>query len=351
MRNEPTRGPFLRALAGERMDPPPIWLMRQAGRYLPEYQAVRGEAGGFLDLCFTPEMAAEVTLQPVRRFDLDAAILFADILLIPQALGVDLRFETGEGPRLDPMSSADDVQRLKPAEAVEEALAPICETVRLVRRDLPPEKALIGFAGAPWTVATYMVEGGSSRDFAATRRWAMADPDGFGRLIDRITEATILYLSAQIEAGVDAVQLFDSWAGALAHEELQSWVFAPARRIVDALAARHPDLPVIGFPREIGAALPDYATATGVSAVSIDSRTDLAWVAKTLPAGVTVQGNLDPHWLLIGGEVMRRQIARILDAAGSRPHIFNLGHGVIKETPPEHVADLVTAVRTHRRTG
>lgn len=345
MSGQDGQGALRRVLAGERVDPPPIWLMRQAGRYLPEYRAVREQAGGFLELCFTPALAAEVTLQPVRRFDLDAAILFADILLVPYALGVDLRFEAGEGPRLAPVRTAGEAARLRPAEAVDAALAPVCETVRAVRSALPPDKALIGFAGAPWTVATYMVEGGSSRDFLATRRWAMADPEGFGQLIERIGEATIRYLSAQIVAGADAVQLFDSWAGVLAAEQLEPWVFAPTRRIVAELRRRHPAIPVIGFPRGIGAGLSAYVRATGVDAVGLDSSLDLAWAATVVPQGVALQGNLDPLWLEIGGPAMRRQVPEIVAAAAGRPHIFNLGHGIGKETPAEHVAALVSAVR------
>ncbi len=344
-----TESPLLRALTGVRVDPPPIWLMRQAGRYLPEYRKVRAAAGGFLELCFDPGLAAEVTLQPVRRFDLDAAILFADILLVPLALGVDLRFETGEGPRLEPVRSAHDVARLKPAEAVDEALAPVCRTVAAVRAALPAEKALIGFAGAPWTVATYTVEGGSSRDFPTARRWAMADPAGFGSLIDRITEATIRYLVAQVAAGADAVQLFDSWAGALPAELLEPLVFAPARRIVDALRQQAPGTPVIGFPRGIGPAVCAYVRATGVDAIGLDSGVDLAWAAEALPPEVTVQGNLDPLWLELGGDALRREAARVVAAARGRPHIFNLGHGIGKETPAEHVAALVAEVRRGTR--
>lgn len=348
-RTEPSvPGPMLRVLRGARADPPPIWLMRQAGRYLPEYQEVRGKAGGFLELCFDPQRAAEVTLQPVRRFGLDAAILFADILLIPMALGVDLRFETGEGPRLAPVAQGDDIDALKPAEAVDEALSPIAETVRRVRSELAPDKALIGFAGAPWTVATYMVEGGTSRDFALTRYWAMQDPRTFGRIIDRITEATIRYLSAQIDAGADAVQIFDSWAGVLAAEQLQPWVYEPTRRIVSALSDRHPAVPIIGFPRHIGQAVPDYVRETGVDVVGLDSSSDLQRILETVPPEIVLQGNLDPLWLQIGGVAMRREIERILDQLAGRPHVFNLGHGVIKETPPHHVAELVAAIRSRR---
>ncbi|MGF1623666.1 MAG: uroporphyrinogen decarboxylase [Alphaproteobacteria bacterium] len=336
---------LVRVLRGERLDPPPVWLMRQAGRYLPEYRDVRARAGGFLELCFDPALAAEVTLQPVRRFDLDAAILFADILLVPMALGVELSFETGEGPRLTPLRDSDDVAALRPAEAVDAALAPVCATVARVRAALPAGTAVIGFAGAPWTVATYMVEGGSSRDFAATRRWAMADPAGFARIIDRVSESTIRYLSAQIAAGADAVQLFDSWAGALPAEQLEAWVHAPTRAIVAALKARHPQVPVIGFPRGIGAAVPDYVRFTGVDAVGLDSGLDLAWADRALPRGFPVQGNLDPLWLELGGPAMQREVARVLAAGAGRPHVFNLGHGIVKETPPEHVAALVAAVR------
>ena len=338
---------FMNVFDGSRCNPPPIWLMRQAGRYLPEYQAVRAKAGGFLDLCFNPDLAAEVTLQPVERFDLDAAILFADILLIPMGLGVDLSFEAGEGPKLSPIRHKSQIDALLPAVAVDDALAPIAETIRRVRERLPPTKALIGFAGAPWTVATYMVEGGSSRDFALTRRWAMSDPAGFSRLIDRITDATIRYLGAQIAAGVDAVQLFDSWAGALPAELLPDLCFEPARRIVCALREIHPNTPIIGFPRQIGPAVVDYASVTKVNAVGLDSSIDMRWAQSNLPDKAIIQGNLDPIWLEVGGSAMRQAAARILDSAGRRNHIFNLGHGIIKSTPPDHVAELVAYVRTH----
>ncbi len=338
----------MRVLGGARVDPPPIWLMRQAGRYLPEYRALRARAGSFLALCFDPALAAEVTLQPMGRFDLDAAILFADILLVPMALGVDLRFEEGEGPRLEPIRDADGVAGLLPAEAVDEALASISETVRMVRSTLAPDKALIGFAGAPWTVATYMVEGGSSRDFSIVRRWAMADPEGFQGLIDRVTAATIRYLSAQIEAGADVVQLFDSWAGALPADQLERWCIEPVRRIVEALRVVHPQVPIIGFPRQIGSAVLGYAAATGVDAVGLDSLVEMRLVADALPFHVAVQGNLDPQWLEIGGAAMRAAASRVLDGAAGRPHIFNLGHGVIKTTPPDHVAELVAHIRAYR---
>ena len=341
------QGCLMRVLGGAAQSPAPVWLMRQAGRYLPEYRAVRAQAGGFLDLCFNPDLAAEVTLQPIRRFDLDAAILFADILLIPMALGVDLRFETGEGPRLTPVTSDADLRAMLPAHAVDDTLAPVMETVRRVRGALAADKALIGFAGAPWTVATYMVEGGSSRDFGTARRWAMEDPSGFARLIERITESTIRYLRAQIDAGADVIQLFDSWASALPYDLLHALCFEPARQIVEAIQVSHPGTPIIGFPRQIGSAIPDYVTASGVDAVGIDSSVSMAWVMSHVPAKTVIQGNLDPVWLEIGGSAMCEAAGRILNAVNGRPHIFNLGHGVIKTTPPEHVAELVAYVRAH----
>lgn len=336
--------PMLQALAGETLNPPPMWLMRQAGRYLPEYRELRRKVGGFLEMCYTPEHAVEVTLQPIRRYGFDAAILFSDILVVPDALGQPLRFAEGEGPRLDPVRSVAEVERLGP-ERLHEHLAPVYETVRRLSKDLPPEVALIGFAGAPWTIATYMVEGGSSRDFATVREWGFRDPDGFGRLVDMVTAATIEYLDRQIESGAEAVQIFDSWAGVLSEDEFRRWAIGPVARIVAALRERHPSVPIIGFPRGAGVMYETYVRETKVNAVGLDSTVPLDWAAERLQPHATVQGNLDPLALLTGGAVMESAARRILQTLGKGPMIFNLGHGVIKETPPEHVARLVDIVR------
>ena len=339
--------PLLRVLAGETVFPPPIWLMRQAGRYLPEYRAVRAKARDFLDLCYSPERAAEVTLQPIRRYGFDAAILFSDILVVPHALGQGVRFVEGEGPKLDPVQDGSTAARLSldrllarrsPLEAVYEAVA-------AVRRALPPETALIGFAGAPWTVACYMVEGGMSRDFHAVKRWALGDPEGFVPLIDLVVDATIEHLSRQIAAGAEAVQLFDSHAGVLPDGAFERWAIDPAVRIVEALRRQHPGVPIIGFPRGAGTRYAAFVAEARVSAVSVDSALPAAWAARHLQPRAAVQGNLDPVYLLAGGDVLRRAAGEVLEALGKGPLIFNLGHGVIKETPPEHVADLVSRVR------
>jgi uroporphyrinogen decarboxylase len=337
----PTK-PLLRALAGERIAPAPIWLMRQAGRYLPEYRALRAKAGGFLDMCFTPEYAAEITLQPIRRFDFDAAILFSDILVIPWALGQPLRFEEGRGPVLDPIA-IDGIERLEGA-AVVERLAPVFETVRRVKAALPPHTALIGFAGAPWTVASYMIEGGGSKEFLNAKRWALGAPDSFQQLIDLLVESTIDYLSAQVEAGAEALQLFDSWAGVLSEPELERWSLAPLRRIVEEMKARHPDVPIILFPRGAGLGYARFAQECGADGLSLDTTMPLSFAAE-LQKKITVQGNLDPAALVTGGRALEEGVDRILEALGHGPFIFNLGHGVVPETPPEHVAALIERVR------
>ena len=336
--------PFLTVLSGHAVNPPPIWLMRQAGRYLPEYKALRTQAANFLDFCFRPELAVEATLQPIRRFGLDAAILFSDILTIPHALGQKVEFLDGEGPVLEPLRSADDVGRLRP-DGVTDRLAPVYQTVAGVAAALPNETALIGFAGAPWTVAAYMVEGHGSRDFLIAKGFGMAKPELFDRILDIITTATIAHLSAQIAAGAEAVQLFDSWAGVLAEREFRRWVIAPTTRIAAALADRHPDVPLIGFPRGAGGLLPDYARETGVSCVGLDTQVPLGWAMKALPPGLPVQGNLDPVALVTGGRALSDGIRTILDQVQGRPLIFNLGHGVPMTTPPDHVAELVRLVR------
>jgi uroporphyrinogen decarboxylase len=333
---------LLAVLRGERRDPVPMWLMRQAGRYLPEYRELRAAKGGFLAMVYDSEAAAEITLQPLKRFPLDAAILFSDILIVPFALGQNLSFVAGEGPRLTPPLAASDLDDLSPFPA---RLTPIYETVARVKAQLDPAKTLIGFAGSPWTVATYMVAGEGSRDQSAARQMAYLDPGRFGALIERIEAMTFDYLSGQIEAGADAVQLFDSWAGSLSPAQFEQWVIAPTARIVAALKERHPEVPVIGFPKGAGAKLAAYARETKVDAIGLDETIDPAWAAETLPPDLPVQGNLDPLALLAGGAALETAVGRILSSFAGRPHIFNLGHGIIKETPIAHVERLVELVR------
>jgi uroporphyrinogen decarboxylase len=337
--------PFLRALRGESLPVPPVWLMRQAGRYLPEYRATRAKAGSFLDLCHTPELAAEVTLQPIRRFGFDAAILFADILLVPQALGLELAFAEGEGPRLSTVTTAAGVARLKPAGAVHETLAPVYETVRLLAGELPRETALIGFAGAPWTVATYMIAGRGTSDQAPARRMMYADPEAFDALIERVTEATVGYLAAQVEAGAEAVMLFDSWAGALPGPAFERYAVKPARRIAAALRAARPGLPVIGFPRGAGAGYAGFAEATGVDAVALDAGVDPAWAARAVQPSACVQGNLDPLLLVVGGAALDRATRACVEAFAGGPHVFNLGHGITPDADPANVERMLRAIR------
>jgi len=330
--------PLLQALAGERLERPPWWLMRQAGRYLPEYRKLRAKARDFVEFCLTPELAAEATLQPVRRFGMDAAILFADILLVPLALGQKLGFGD-DGPLLEPIGDRKTVEGLN-IEAVGSWLEPVCETIRRCRVALPPETALIGFAGAPWTVATYMVEGGGSRDFLRVKSWAYRDPEGFQGLIDRLTEATIAYLGMQIAAGAETVQLFDSWAGVLPEDGFERWVIEPVRRITAAVQKRFPNVPVIGFPRGAGLLYERYAAESGVSALGIDTTVPLGFARDQLQKRLPVQGNLDPVLLMTGGDALERAVKDIKTALGNGPFVFNLGHGVLLQTPPENVAAL-----------
>jgi uroporphyrinogen decarboxylase len=347
----PARGPststgksdLLAVLSGERRDPAPMWMMRQAGRYLPEYRQLRADKGSFLDLVYDSDAAAEVTLQPLERFPrLDAAILFSDILIIPFAIGQNLTFVAGEGPRLTPPLVDSALDRLTPFPA---RLDPIYDTVAKVKARLDPAKALIGFAGSPWTVATYMVAGQGSRDQSETRRFAYADPGAFGAIVDRIEQMTVAYLSAQIDAGADAVQLFDSWAGSLSPRQFEQWVIAPTARIVAALKVRHPEVPVIGFPKGAGGKLAAYARETAVDALGLDETVDPAWAVEQLPEDLVVQGNLDPLALLAGGDAMSAAVRRILDALAGRPHIFNLGHGILQDTPIAHVEQLIALVK------
>jgi uroporphyrinogen decarboxylase len=316
--------------------------MRQAGRYLPEYRALRAAKGGFLELVFDAEAAAEVTLQPIRRFGFDGAILFSDILIVPYALGQDLRFEAGDGPRLAPPLVDAALAALA---AVPARLEPVYRTVEKVKSQLAAETTLLGFAGSPWTVATYMVAGQGSRDQAEARLKAYADPQGFAAIIAAIEAMTIDYLSGQIAAGVEAVQLFDSWAGSLSPAQFEAWVIAPTARIVAGLKARHPQVPVIGFPKGAGARLEAYARETGVDALGLDETIDPEWAARTLPENLPLQGNLDPLALLAGGAALESAVGRILSSLSGRPHIFNLGHGIVKETPIAHVEQLLALVR------
>ena len=335
--------PLLAVLKGEHRDPPPVWMMRQAGRYLPEYRQLREEKGSFLDLVYDNDAAVEVTLQPLKRFPgLDAAILFSDILIIPFAIGQNLSFVAGEGPRLTPPLASASLGELA---AFPARLDPIYETVRKVRQSLAQDKTLIGFAGAPWTVATYMIAGQGSRDQTEARRVAYSDPGQFSAIIERIEALTFDYLSGQIEAGAEVVQLFDSWAGSLAPAEFERWVIAPTGRLVERLKERHPDVPVIGFPKGAGGKLAAYATETKVSAVGLDETVDPVWANKALPKRLPVQGNLDPLALLAGGDAMKSAVSRILDAFADRPHIFNLGHGILQETPIAHVEELMVLVK------
>lgn len=322
---------------------PPIWLMRQAGRYLPEYRAVRSEAGSFLDLCFSPDLALEVTLQPLRRFRLDAAILFSDILVVPLALGQQVGFEEGKGPVLDPIREERDLDRLRLG-GLTDRLAPVYEAVGRIRKSLSPEQALIGFAGAPWTVVTYMVEGGTSRDHARTKAWAYGNPKSFRRLIDLVADATVEHLSAQVEAGAEVLQLFDTWAGALSYSGIQRWSLEPLRKIAGRLKERFPDVPVIVFPKGVGGGILDFAECAEFDAVSLDSSMGPR-LGRSVQARKAIQGNLDPYLLAAGGATMDAEIAGILESFGGGPHIFNLGHGIIPSTPPEHVAELVSRVR------
>ena len=336
--------PLLRVLNGEAVWPPPMWLMRQAGRYLPEYRELRGQAGDFISLCTTPALAAEVTLQPIRRYGFDAAILFSDILMLPWALGYGLAFKEGEGPVLPRLTNAQEVAALDPGRVMG-AVAPILETVGRTKAGLDDATALIGFAGSPFTVACYMVEGGGSKEFARIRGMAHGEPALFASLIDVLVDSTVEYLSGQIVAGADAVMLFDSWAGVLSPRLFALHVIEPTRRIVDAVRARHPGTPIIGFPRLAGVLVGAYAARTGVDAVALDTGAELSVAAGLVPAAVATQGNLDPLSVVAGGEAMAAEVRGVLDGARGRPHVFNLGHGIVPQTPPAHVAELVRQVR------
>jgi uroporphyrinogen decarboxylase len=336
--------PILRVLAGERLAKPPIWLMRQAGRYLPEYRAIRQTADSFLDLCFNPKLAAEITLQPVRRFGFDAAILFSDILVVPHALGQHVSFEAGEGPRLDALAGPGDWRRLND-EIDHGVLAPVYETIARVKEQLPKDVALLGFCGAPWTVATYMIAGRGSADQGTARLFAYRHPEAFGELIELLVASSISYLARQFEAGVDAVQIFDSWAGVLPRDEFQKWCIEPMARIVAGLRRQCPDAKIIGFPRGAGTELPGYLAAVPVDAVGLDWTIELGFARDQVQKLRPVQGNLDPLALLAGGAALDGAVASILQAFSDGPFIFNLGHGVLPETPVENVVRLVERVR------
>ena len=333
----------LRVLSGEAVWPPPVWLMRQAGRYLPEYRAMRAEAGDFLKLCLTPSLAADITLQPLRRFGMDAAILFSDLPIVSLGLGQALRYAEGEGPVLPPIRSATDLDALS-LDRVAEIVAPVWETVRRVAANIGPA-TLIGFSGAPFTVACYMVEGHGSRDFAAARLMAYRDPELFARLIDLIVAANLIYLRGQADAGAEVLMLFDSWAGMLPPGEFRRWVIEPTAQIAAAMRQSHPHVPLIGFPRLAGAMLGEYAIGAGVQGVAIDTAMNPAAAADMVPPGIALQGNLDPLALVAGGAPMHTATRKILDALRGRPHIFNLGHGIVPQTPPEHVGALVELIR------
>ena len=336
---------ILKALAGEVQDVPPIWMMRQAGRYLPEYRATRAEAGDFLSLCYNSDLATEVTLQPIRRYGFDAAILFADILLVPQALGADLWFVTGEGPRLSTITQDADFDKLKPVEDIHETLAPIYQTVRNLSRDLPSETTLIGFAGAPWTVATYMIGGRGTPDQGPAHALKAENRALFDKVIQRLTAATIEYLSAQIEAGAECVKLFDSWAGSLKGEDFDRYATAPAKEIIATLKARHPGIPIIAFPREAGEKYIRFHELTGADCVALDNSISPEWAAENVQVSGCVQGNLASSHMVTGGDALVQETHRIVEAFKNGPHIFNLGHGITPDAGPDNVQKMIDAVR------
>ena len=336
---------ILRALAGERQETPPIWMMRQAGRYLPEYRATRAEAGDFLSLCYNSDLAAEVTLQPIRRYGFDAAILFADILLLPQALGVDLWFETGEGPRMSTTTTADELAGLRATADIHETLNPIYETVRILSRELPRETTLIGFAGAPWTVATYMIAGRGTKDQGPAHALKAENRAVFEGILERLTEATIEYLSKQIEAGAEVVKLFDSWAGSLKGEDFVNYALKPAAKITQALKQRHPGIPVIAFPREAGDGYIGFAKATGADCIAVDNSVSAEWVAQNVQPDSCVQGNLASAHMVTGGDDLIQETKRIVNALKGGPHIFNLGHGITPDANPDNVQIMIDTIR------
>lgn len=336
---------ILRALDGETLDTPPIWMMRQAGRYLPEYRATRAQAGDFLSLCYNSDLAAEVTLQPIRRYGFDAAILFADILLLPQALGVDLWFETGEGPRMTTTTTQAEFDQLKKVSDIHDTLNPVYETVRILARELPKETTLIGFAGAPWTVATYMIAGRGTKDQGPAHALMAENRAVFTQIIDLLTDSTIEYLSAQIDAGAEIVKLFDSWAGSLKGQDFDDFALAPARKIIQALKNRHPHIPIIAFPREAGNRYVGFAKATGADCVAIDNSVSAEWVAEHVQIDGCVQGNLASSHMVTGGQELVNETRRIVRALSNGPHIFNLGHGITPDADPDNVQLMIDTVR------
>ena len=340
-----TEKTILRALKGEVLPTPPIWMMRQAGRYLPEYRATRAEAGDFLSLCYNSDLAAEVTLQPIRRYGFDAAILFADILLLPQALGADLWFETGEGPRLSTITGPEGLAKLKGRDDIHDHLAPVYETVRILSRELPKETTLIGFAGAPWTVATYMIAGRGTKDQGPAHALKAEDRATFQGIIDLLTEATIEYLAKQVEAGAEVVKIFDSWAGSLKGQDFEDFAVEPARRIIAAMKARFPGLPVIAFPREAGDGYIGFHEKTGADCVAIDNSVSPEWAAENVQKSGCVQGNLDPRHMVTGGQALVDETRHVVEAFKNGPHIFNLGHGITPDADPENVALMIETVR------
>ena len=339
-----TEKPFLKPFAGIAADPPPVWFMRQAGRYLPEYRELRTKASNFLNFCYTPDLAVEATLQPIRRYGFDAAILFSDILVIPDALGQKVAFEEGIGPLLAPIDDRAGIDRLDPS-GVAGHLAPVFETVTRLRRELPAETALIGFAGAPWTLAFYMIEGRGKVDGGALKTFAYSRPDDFSALIAVLEEALVDYLSRQVDAGADVLQIFDSWSGIADETLFRRWVIGPTARIIAALRKRHPHVPVLGFPRGAGVMVSAYAAETGVNGLSLDSQVALDWALRNIPEGIVLQGNLDNHLLLAGGTALDAEVRRIKAVVAGRPFIFNLGHGVLPPTPPDHVARALAVLR------
>jgi uroporphyrinogen decarboxylase len=336
---------ILRALAGETLETPPIWMMRQAGRYLPEYRATRAQAGDFLSLCYNSELAAEVTLQPIRRYGFDAAILFADILLLPQALGVDLWFETGEGPRMSTTTTQAEFDQLRSVSDIHETLNPIYETVRILRHELPQETTLIGFAGAPWTVATYMIAGRGTKDQGPAHALKAENRAVFSQIIDLLTQSTIEYLAAQIDAGAEVVKIFDSWAGSLTGQDFHDFALEPARKITAAIKSRYPSVPVIAFPREAKENYIGFAKATGADCVAIDNSVSAEWVAQNVQVDGCVQGNLASSHMVTGGQALVDETRRIVRALSNGPHIFNLGHGITPDADPDNVQIMIDTVR------
>ncbi|MDH5723591.1 MAG: uroporphyrinogen decarboxylase [Alphaproteobacteria bacterium] len=343
-----TDKPFLDALNGHVTDKIPFWFMRQAGRYLPEYRDLRESAGGFLEMAYNPDIATEITMQPIRRFGMDAAIIFSDILTIPHALGQHLEFAQGEGPKLDPINEASDISRLDFSK-FDQHLAPVYQALKQTKAALTSEgfanTALIGFAGSPWTVATYMIEGGSSKDFFKTKSFAYAQEEEFSNLINILIEATASYLINQIAAGAECVQLFDSWAGALDSNSFKKWVIKPTKQIVDLVKDSHPDVPIIGFPRMAGTNYLDYVQGTGVNGIGLDHQVNLKWAARTLQPLACLQGNLDPAALMAGGDALILATEQIITELRQGPFVFNLGHGIHKDTPVEHVEQLVDLIK------